>query len=90
MFLTTYVTVTSSTTVDTPIASSIDMYADGHTLHLTLPAALQVTVIDIYGRAIHNATLESGHSTFALPGSGLYVVRVNAPEGVTTRKVMVK
>lgn len=87
---TTEATITAFTTIDSPTAPSIEVYAVDATLYLNLPTAAQVSVNDLQGRIIASTSAESGSSTLALPGSGLYVVRVMAPNGVTTHKVMVK
>lgn len=87
---TTQATIGTSTAIDSPSAPSVEVYAVDATLYLNLPTAAQVSVTDLQGRIIASTLAENGQSTLALPGSGLYVVRVMAPNGVTTHKVMVK
>jgi len=87
---TTYTTITSANDVNDRLQALADIFTNNNTLHLNLQGVAQVTVTDLQGRTIAQTPAEYGHNTLELPGCGLYLVRVEMPEGNVTQKVMVK
>ncbi|MBN2743260.1 MAG: T9SS type A sorting domain-containing protein [Marinilabiliaceae bacterium] len=87
---TTYTTITSANDVNDRLQALADIFTNNNTLHLNLQGVAQVTVTDLQGRTIAQTPAEHGHNTLELPGCGLYLVRVEMPEGNVTQKVMVK